>query len=150
MLAAGAAVLGTPHASLGQSDFPLLESYSFELGSSDAVDFSVHDLNLGAGAAQLRLQLARLEGNRSALRLEVFRHVPAGAISFALLLDRVEIDLLGPGGALLRRFAVDTELGPDGLFIIGDSADGHFEFERSFERPAALRRIDLRLFGNYE
>jgi hypothetical protein len=62
----------------------------------------------------------------------------------------VEIDLLGPRDSLLRRVVLDAELGPNGLFTIGDSAGGHFEVEKVLERMDGLRGIHVRLFGNYE
>jgi hypothetical protein len=66
------------------------------------------------------------------------------------LLDRVEIDFVSSTGATLKSIVLDQSLGQDGLFVIGDSADGYFENTRKLSGMAAVRAIRLRLFGNYE
>jgi hypothetical protein len=71
-------------------------------------------------------------------------------ISFALLLERIEVQFLDSSGATLKTVVIDEQLGQDGLFIIGDSNDGYYEATRKLTGIGAVRGIRLRLFGNYE
>ncbi len=109
-----------------------------------------HDPNLGNGAAQVRFHIQPTNKQETQLRIEVFRHQPPDLIAFALLLERIEIQFLDAGGAILKSVVVDEQLGPSGLFIIGDSNDGYFEATRKLTGMGSVRSIRLRLFGNYE
>ena len=133
-----------------QSELPLLEEYSFQLGVSAGTELLFHDPNLGNGAAQVRFHIQPTNKQETQLRIEVFRHQPPDLIAFALLLERIEIQFLDAGGAILKSVVVDEQLGPSGLFIIGDSNDGYFEATRKLTGMGSVRSIRLRLFGNYE
>jgi hypothetical protein len=84
------------------------------------------------------------------MRLEVFRHIAPDVVTFALLLERIEVAFWDRQGNLVRQVVVDRSLGPGGLFNIGDSADGYFQHTRTEQGLAAARRITIRLLGNYE
>ena len=127
----------------------LLEEYSFQLGGSGGNEFLFHDPAVGNGNAQMRFHLFPISNKESQVQIEVFRHL-IGKISFALLLDRVEIDFTNAEGASIKTVVLDQSLGEGGLFVIGDSADGYFENTRRLSGMAAVRSIRLRLFGNYE
>ncbi len=127
----------------------LLEEYNFQLGASGGNELLFHDSSLGNGNVQMRFHVFPISNQESQVQIEVFRHI-LGKISFALLLDRVEIDFVNSTGATIKSIVLDQSLGQDGLFVIGDSADGYFENTRKLSGMAAVRAIRLRLFGNYE
>jgi hypothetical protein len=132
---------------LGQAS--LLEEYSFQLGASGGNELLFQDRSLGNGNAQLRFHVFPISNQESQIQIEVFRHT-LDRITFALLLDRVEIDFVNSAGTTVKSVVLDQSLGQDGLFVIGDSADGYFENTRRLSGMGAVRSIRLRLFGNYE
>jgi hypothetical protein len=127
----------------------LLEEYNFQLGASGGSELLFHDPSLGNGNAQVRFHVFPISNQESRVQIEVFRHT-IERITFALLLDRVEMDFVNSTGAAIKSIVLDQSLGQDGLFVIGDSADGYFESTRRLSGMAAVRSIRLRLFGNYE
>jgi hypothetical protein len=127
----------------------LLEEYNFQLGSSGGSELLFHDPSLGNGNAQMRFHVFPISNQESRVQIEIFRHTME-RITFALLLDRVEIDFVNSSGAAIKSIVLDQSLGLDGLFVIGDSADGYFENTRRLRGIGAVRSIRLRLFGNYE
>ncbi len=127
----------------------LLEEYNFQLGASGGSELLFHDPSLGNGNAQVRFHLSPISNQESRVQIEIFRHTTE-RITFALLLDRVEIDFVNSTGATSKSIVLDQSLGLDGLFVIGDSADGYFENTRKVSGMAAVRSIRVRLFGNYE
>jgi hypothetical protein len=127
----------------------LLEEYSFQLGASGGNELLFHDSSLGNGNAEMRFHIFPISNQESQIQIEVFRHI-IGKISFALLLDRVEIDFLNSGGTTVKSIVLDQSLGQDGFFVIGDSADGYFQNTKRLTGMGAVRSIRLRLFGNYE
>jgi len=127
----------------------LLEEFNFQLGESGGNELLFHDPSLGNGNAQLRFHVFPISNQEAQVQIEIFRHV-IGKITFALLLDRVEMDFVNSAGATVKSVVLDQSLGQDGFFVIGDSADGYFESTRRLSGMAAVRSIRLRLFGNYE
>jgi hypothetical protein len=127
----------------------LLEEYNFQLGASGGSELLFHDPSLGNGNAQVRFHIFPISNQESRVQIEVFRHT-IERITFALLLDRVEMDFVNSSGTAIKTIVLDQSLGQDGLFVIGDSADGYFENTRRLSGMAAVRSIRLRLFGNYE
>jgi hypothetical protein len=127
----------------------LLEEYSFQLGGSGGNELLFHDRSLGNGNAQMRFHVFPISNQEAQVQIEIFRHT-LDRITFALLLDRVEMDFVNTSGATIKSIVLDQSLGQDGLFVIGDSADGYFENTRKLSGMAAVRSIRLRLFGNYE
>lgn len=127
----------------------LLEEYNFQLGASGGSELLFHDPSLGNGNAQVRFHVFPISNQESRVQIEVFRHT-IERITFALLLDRVEMDFVNSSGTAIKTIVLDQSLGQDGLFVIGDSADGYFENTRRLSGMAAVRSIRLRLFGNYE
>jgi hypothetical protein len=135
---------------IAQTELPLLEEYSFQLGASSGTELLFHDPNLGNGAAEVRFHIRPINKQETQLRIEVFRHHPPDLIAFALLLERIEVHFLDSASATLKTTVIDDQLGPDGLFVIGDSNDGYFEATRTLTGMGSVRSIRLRLFGNYE
>jgi hypothetical protein len=133
-----------------QTELPLLEEYSFQLGSSGGTELLFHDPSITGGAAQLRFHIFPINKQETRMKIEVFRHHPPELIAFALLLERIEVHFLDAGGATLKTVVLDQELGESGLFIIGDSNDGYFEGTRKLTGMNSVRSIRVRLFGNYE
>lgn len=127
----------------------LLEEYNFQLGASGGNELLFQDHSLGNGNAQMRFHVFPISNQEAQVQIEIFRHV-IGKITFALLLDRVEMDFVNSAGATIKSIVLDQSLGQDGLFVIGDSADGYFENTRKLSGMAEVRSIRLRLFGNYE
>lgn len=127
----------------------LLEEYNFQLGASGGNELLFHDPSLGNGNAQMRFHVFPISNQEAQIQIEIFRHV-TGKITFALLLDRVEMDFLNNAGATVKSVVLDQSLGQDGFFVIGDSADGYYENTRKLTGMGAVRSIRLRLFGNYE
>jgi hypothetical protein len=127
----------------------LLEEYSFQLGASGGNELLFHDHSLGNGNAEMRFHIFPISNQESQVQIEIFRHT-LDRITFALLLDRVEMDFVNSSGATIKSIVLDQSLGQDGLFVIGDSADGYFENTRRMSGMIAVRSIRVRLFGNYE
>jgi hypothetical protein len=127
----------------------LLEEYSFQLGASGGNELLFHDHSLGNGNAQMRFHVFPISNQESQVQIEIFRHT-LDRITFALLLDRVEMEFVNGSGATIKSIVLDQSLGLDGLFVIGDSADGYFENTRRLSGFGSVRSIRLRLFGNYE
>ena len=127
----------------------LLEEYNFQLGASGGNELLFHDPSLGNGNAEVRFHVFPISSQESQVQIEIFRHI-IGKITFALLLDRVEMDFMNSSGAAIKTIVLDQSLGEGGFFVIGDSADGYYENTRRLSGMAAVRSIRLRLFGNYE
>jgi hypothetical protein len=134
----------------GQSGPPLLEEYSFQLGSSGGSELLFHDPSITGGAAQVRFHILPISKQETQMRIEIFRHNPPDLITFALLLERIEVQFLDSAGTTLKSVVIDEQLGESGLFIIGDSNDGYFEATRKLSAMGSVRGVRLRLFGNYE
>jgi hypothetical protein len=132
-----------------QVSTPIIEEYNFQFGSSGGSELLFHDPAVGNGNAQVRFHVFPISNQESQVQIEIFRHI-IGKISFALLLDRIEIDFANSAGATIKTIVLDQSLGQDGLFVIGDSADGYFENTRKLTGMGAVRSVRLRLFGNYE
>jgi hypothetical protein len=141
-------VLTTP--AWAQGGPPLLEEYLWHLGDSGRFELTFLDPNISRGGAQFRFTLQPANAGEYHMRLEVFRHVNPGTVTFALLLERIEVAFWDGQGELVRKIVVDQALGANGLFIIGDSADGYFQHARIVPGLATARRITVRLLGNYE
>src|SRR5262249_10410910 len=132
-----------------QSTLPFLEGYRFDVGNSQPEELLFHDASISGGSAQFRFHLTRDALDQTDMRLEVFRP-QRNAVEFALLLERIEVDLLQANGTLIRRIALDKTLGPSGLFVIGDSNDGYFSSHQSLGKLTGVRVITVKLFANYE
>jgi hypothetical protein len=138
------------HQAWAQNRPPVLEEYSFHLGDSGRFELTFLDPSIRRGGAQFRFTLHPTHPGEYHMRLEVFRHVKPEVITFALLLERIEVAFWDSRDNLVRAVVVDRSLGPEGLFIIGDSADGYFQHRRTEQGLATARRITIRLLGNYE
>jgi hypothetical protein len=138
------------HQTWAQDKPPVLQEYSFQLGDSGRFELTFLDPSIQRGGAQFRFTLHPTNPGEYHLRLEVFRHVKPEVITFALLLERIEVAFWDSRDNLVREVVVDRSLGPEGLFIIGDSADGYFQHMRIEQGLATARRITIRLLGNYE
>lgn len=128
------------------ADEAVLEHYSIKVGADDAAGIRVVllDPQFGqGGSAQSRLVFTGPDGATApSLFLRVWRNVPDGQITFALLVFRVEIRGFDAGGSLVysRRLAG---------FTFGDSASG--EWRRTIaDLPAEIQRIVVVFVGNYE
>jgi hypothetical protein len=133
-----------------QAGPPVLEEYSFHLGDSGRFELTFLDPSIQRGGAQFRFTLHPTHPGEYHIRLEVFRHVQPEVITFALLLERIDVAFWDSRGNLVSEVVVDRALGPEGLFIIGDSADGYFQHMRTEPDLTTARRITIRLLGNYE
>lgn len=126
-----------------------LEEYEFELGSSPGARLLFEDPALGNGNAGLRLELEPDRAGAYEVRLEVFRHVPPEIITFALLVERIELVFENERGTRLRELEL-TNPETGFVFTIGDSADGYFLHDDRVRGLVALRRVKVKVFGNYE
>ena len=133
------------HSVATAADEAVLEHYSIKVGADDAAGVRVVllDPHFGRGTAQSRLVFTGPDGAATpSLFLRVWRNVPDGQITFALLVFRVEIRGFDAGGSLVysRRLAG---------FTFGDSASG--EWRRTIaDLPAEIQRIVVVFVGNYE
>lgn len=127
---------------------PILESYSLQLGTTDAAGVTAHlvDDFFGHGSARARLlYVAPMTIDdptaTGTLALRVWRRVPRGQITFALLVDGVEVRGFSAGG-LVGIWYLPS-------FAFGDSASGNWN--RTIDDvPANVLRIEVTFFGNYE
>lgn len=133
-----------------QGELPLLERYSFDVQDWPSVELSFLDRKIGTGGAQFRLEIRNVTAQTSELQLAVFRHLPSDQIAFALLLEEIRVRFLDPAGNVVKAFTLDQILGPDGLFIIGDSQDGYFEHRRKLSGLRGASRLEVELLGNFE
>jgi hypothetical protein len=145
-------IFGLAAAAVG-ANAQVLERYSFQLGTTNAVNQSpggelrFTDRFFGNGTAQSRIIL--LEESSSSmvmnrpmmLSLQVRRVVKEGEIVLALLVSRVEIRGYDSSGQLiwLRDMAG---------FRIGDSSSGRWH-ERVGGLPTGLAQITVTFYGNY-
>lgn len=120
----------------------VLETYLLGPGNSiDALKVTLGDDRFGGGDARASLTWTVRNGAGD-LKLRVWRTVPAGSISFALLVFGIEVRGYNTQGDLLLK----TELEP---FSFGDSASGNWN--KSLKNlPAEITRLEVRFFGNYE
>jgi hypothetical protein len=138
---------------------PALEHYSLRVGADEArgVETLVFDRFFGHGSARASVNFrgpaALGQGDTSddqgTLFLRVWRRVPPGIVTFALLVFRVEIRGYDAQDTLV--YARDLAHGdPDvPLFSFGDSASGHWSHGFR-DLPATVARVDVTFFGNYE
>jgi hypothetical protein len=128
---------------------PILDSYSLQVGSADAVGVTAHVVDdfFGHGDAHARLLFVGPKKfqdptSTGTLSLRVWRKVPRDTISFALLADRVEVRGFDAEGELVESRELPG-------FVFGDSASG--KWNRTLEAiPADVARIEVTIFGNYE
>ena len=129
------------------AQLPVLEKYTLEtLGERRGTLYELHDASLGGGDAQSRLRLRRA-GDTLTLSLRVWRVVPPGRISFALLGELVEVRGYSFEGSLVysRDFAGLEE---EGVYF-GDSRSG--DWRRTLrDLPLTVKRLEVTYFGNYE
>jgi len=135
-------------------DRPVLESYSFQLGTpstpsgSTGMEVRAQDRFFGNGTAQSSIRLLEQSSNSSRtdrpllLMLEVKRMVRPGEVVFALLCNGVEIRGLDASGAVI--FSRDLA-----GFTFGDSSSGEW-YERIPDLPTNLTRLSVTFYGNYE
>ncbi len=132
------------------SELPLLESYTFELGGWPQVELSFLDPRIERGQAQFRCEIRPSGRDASRIRLEVFRHVRPDSIQFALLLEQVRLEFLDAAGAPVKTIVLDEVLGEGGLFILGDSSDGYYQYRTTVSGLQRAERLRIQLLGNYE
>ncbi len=131
-------------------DVPRLETYAFELAGWPQVELAFLDPRIANGAAQFRFEIKPVGRGASRLRLEIFRHVPPDSVQFALLLEEVRLDFFDAAGETVKTIRLDEVLGDGGLFILGDSADGYYQYRGTVSGLERAARLEIRLFGNYE
>ena len=130
---------------------PILEHYVFDLGTSAGYELTFLDPRLGNGTAFFRLELRSRSPRMADVRLEIGRHVAPDAITFALLVSRIQVSFLDRAGRAVQKIDLQGEsLWPGGFFVIGDSADGYFQLRRSLRELEGASRVVVRVFGNYE
>jgi len=118
---------------------PVLERHVLE--PAELADVKLFSKSFGGGSASMRIQFVRNETSR-ALHLAVWRKVPSGTITFALLVDRVEIRGRNSEG----RVVYSKDL-PG--FVFGDSASGFWK-ETLTDLPPGIVSLSVAFFGNYE
>jgi hypothetical protein len=114
---------------------PILERHTLEPAQN--ADVKLFSKFFGGGSASLRIHFTR-----AALELAVWRKVPSGTITFALLVDRVEVRGRSADGRV-----VYTKNLPG--FVFGDSASGFWK-ETLTDLPASVSTLSVAFFGNYE
>jgi hypothetical protein len=147
LLALAALLLLLFDAQHAHAQLPLLERYTLEsLSLRRGTVYELQDGSLGGGDAQARLHFKR-EKDAGTLRLRVWRRVPAGTTSFALLGERIEVRGYDFEGTTV--FSRDfVGLDRDGIHF-GDSRSG--TWQRTLRKvPAAVTRIEVAFLGNYE
>jgi hypothetical protein len=121
---------------------PVLERYSFSTGgSSDGFLARLTDQHLGGGTAQFALAF-RGQSTASRLTLRVWRTVPPGTVTFALLVAGVRVTARDENGAAV--YTRDLE-----GFSFGDSASGRWS-RTVDDLPNTARQVSIVFFGNYE
>jgi hypothetical protein len=124
---------------------PVLEAYTISQGGSLSLSFDGFDSRLtdqvfGGGTAKSIIQF-NTERDHSNLFLQVYRVVPNGTITFALIVTRVEVRAFNSQGALI--YSQDV-----GGFLFGDSASGNWS-QSLFDLPANVTQVKVTFFGNY-
>jgi hypothetical protein len=130
------------------SQEPVLEAYTIGQGGSgsqslnlDGFDSRLNDQTFGGGSAKSIIQF-NTERDHSNLFLQVYRVVPNGTITFALIVTRVEVRAFNSQGAPI--YSQDL-----GGFVFGDSKSGNWS-QSLFDLPANVAQIKVTFFGNYE
>jgi hypothetical protein len=130
-------------------EHPILEQYTLGVGqNSDGVITAHHDKYFGGGTARATVTFLdrslrqNPDGTTGVLVLHVSRFVPAGTITFALLVFGIDV----------RGFdAEGTEVYKQELpgFTFGDSASGRYtKILRGL--PLSISRLEITFRGNYE
>jgi len=139
-----------PDAQPVNSQEPVLEAYTIGQGGSqslslDGFDSRLSDQGFGGapsiGTAKSIIQF-NTERDHSNLFLQVYRVVPKGTITFALIVTRVEVRAFNSQGAPI--YSRDL-----GGFVFGDGASGNWS-QSLFDLPANVAQIKVTFFGNYE
>jgi hypothetical protein len=130
----------------GAAQLPVLEKYILDsLADGRGTSYDLYDRSFGGGDASARL-LVRSSGGSRTLTLRVWRRVPRGRTSFALLGEKVEVRGF-EGDALV--YSRDFEgLKGEGIYF-GDSSSGNWR-KTLRDIPAAVRKIEVTFLGNYE
>ena len=120
----------------------VLETYILGIGNSPIdVKASLSDGSFGGGDAESSLNYS-VKGNSGKLRLRVQRTVPDGNVSFALLVFGIEVRGYDADGDLILKESLEP-------FSFGDSASGNWS-KTIRGIPAAISKLEVRFFGNYE
>lgn len=124
----------------------ILENYSISHGGTaettpSGFSAKLSDKYFGNGTAKASIHF-KMKDNSSTLSLRVWRKVPRGEITFALLVFRTEIRGYDYSGTLIYSQDLDG-------FTFGDSKSGNWKKERK-DLPANIRQITITFFGNYE
>ena len=129
---------------------PILETYT--IGQGSPLAFSLEGLTArvqdqgfggspGPGTAKSVIRLATA-ADRSQLMLRVYREVPAGVITFALIVNGVKVRAFDTGGKQI--YARDLQ-----GFVFGDGASGNWSRTLS-HLPAQVAKVQITFLGNYE
>ena len=128
----------------------VLEAYTVGQGGTQSTNLEGLDARLtdqglggspGIGTAKSTLELST--GNTdSTLFLRVFRKVPSGTITFALIVTRVEVRAFDLQGVPV--YSRDLE-----GFVFGDGASGNWSRTLT-DLPANIAQLKVTFFGNYE
>lgn len=124
---------------------PVLESYTIGHGGNlgarpDGVAATLTDKFLGNGTAKARIKLKAKEDSGT-LSLRVSRSVGRGKITFALIVERIEVRGYDAAGALV--YVRDL-----GGFVFGDSKSGKWE-EKIEDLPLEAQQVRIIFIGNY-
>lgn len=129
------------------AETPLLERYVLDsLRAGRGPAYELTDQSLGGGDAHSQLRYRRGSGGGT-LTLRVWRRVPRGNASFALLGERIEVRGYDFEGTVVysRDFVGLQQEG----FLFGDSQSG--DWRRTLRSiPASVRKLEVAFFGNYE
>ena len=128
------------------AQLPLLEKYTLDsVGEGRGTVYDLRDRSLGGGDANAAIRVRR-SGSTILLSLRVWRRVPRGRTSLALLGEKVEVR--GYDGEALVYLRDFEGLEADGIFF-GDSQSG--DWRRTLrDIPAVVRKIEVTFLGNYE
>ena len=123
----------------------VLEHYVLGSGGTIApqsgrINAFIQDADFGGGDAEASVFLDTIDSG-SQLHVRVWRNVPAGNISFALLVFGIEVRGFDAAGAQVYT----RELGE---FTFGDSRSGNWA--RGVKLPRRVARVEVRFIGNYE
>ena len=138
------------NAQLVNGQEPVLESYTIGQGGSqssslDGFDSRLNDQGFGTAAgphATKSIIQFKTENDHSNLFLQVYRVIPSGTISFALIVTRVEVRAFDSQGAKLYSRDLDG-------FVFGDSASGNWS-QTLLDLPANIAQVKVTFFGNFE
>lgn len=125
---------------------PVLESYSMTHGGDpqttpSGVNANLFDKFFGGGTAKARV-IFNTRDDSSRLSLKVWRKVGSGAITFALLVFRIEVRGYDSLGGLVYSRDLDG-------FTFGDSSSGQWS-QKLQHLPANIQQMRITFIGNYE